>query len=211
MSEPANILKKRSNGLETSRRILEVAVEEMDQSGPAKFNLDRVIERAKVSRSSVYHHFGNREGVIIAVELHQLGKSMADTDREARMAMETITDARDAWMFIELAVRSSATVAQKATRVRRISSFAAAQHAPALMAALRDLQEGACVEFTGTLRLAAERGFIDPVEPLSGSANFIQSFLMGRILVDILEDDAAEEEWHQAAMVALSALLRPRT
>ena len=210
MAGTQNTVKKRSNGLETSRRILEVAIEEMERSGPAKFNLDRVIERSAISRSSVYHHYGNREGVIIAVELHQLAQSMLSTDREARVALESITDASEAWLMIELSMRSAASTAQKATRIRRISSFAATEHAPAVKEALRTLQEKAAVEFSETLRLVRDRGFIDPIEPIEGTANFIQSFLLGRILVDVMEDDEAEEQWHQAAMTAIRALLRPR-
>jgi AcrR family transcriptional regulator len=48
----------RSNGRETMSRILEHARRELDEFGPVKFNIMRVIEESGVSKSSVYHHFG---------------------------------------------------------------------------------------------------------------------------------------------------------
>ena len=71
------------------------------------------------------------------------------------------------------------------------------------------MQTRAAEEFSTTLRLARDLGFIDPVEPIEGIAHFIQSFLLGRMLVDVLDDATADEQWHQATMASLRALLRP--
>lgn len=209
-SQSETAIKKRSNGLETAKRILAVAIAEMEQHGPSQFNLDRVIEAAEVSRSSLYHHYGNREGLIIAVELDRLKRNLLDNDQATRRVLETIESPAEAFALIELGVRSAATRVQRSIRMQRIASFAASQHAPAIHEALRGLQIRAEEEFSETLRLAARRGLIDPVEPIEGTAHFIQSFLLGRVLVDVIDDEVADEQWHQAAVTALRALLRPR-
>jgi len=69
MSEPK---RKRSDGLETIDRIVSFATAELDEVGPVQFNVIRVLEKAGVSRSYVYHHFHNREGLIAAVEVQRL-------------------------------------------------------------------------------------------------------------------------------------------
>lgn len=206
----ARTIKKRSNGVETAKKILAVAIQEMEIHGPAQFNLDRVIENSKVSRSSLYHHYGNREGLIIAVELDRLKRNLIDNDQATRRMLETLSSSEEALSLIELGIRSAASSAQRQIRAQRIASFAASQHAPAIHEALRRLQVSAAIEFAETLRLAASRGFMDPVEPIEGTAHFIQSFLIGRVLVDVLDDNEADEAWHAAAMTSIRALLRPR-
>lgn len=200
---------KRSNGIETAQRILTVAIKELDEVGPSRFNLDRVIENSEVSRSSLYHHYGNRDGLIIAVELHRLETHLTASDQELRKLLGSISSSHEAWQLIELGVRSAASQQQRMVRIQRFASFAASEHAPAIRESLQHLQVRAAEEFSETLRLARDRGFITPIEPIEGTAHFIQSFLLGRMLVDIIEDAVADEQWHQAAMTSLHALLRP--
>jgi AcrR family transcriptional regulator len=201
---------KRSNGIETAKKILKVAIKELEDSGPSRFNLDRVIENAEVSRSSLYHHYGSRDGLIIAVELHRLETTLIAGDHEIRQMLTSLSSPQEAWQIIELGIHSSATQQQRIVRAQRFASFAASEHAPALKESLQNLQVRAAEEFSETLRLARDRGFIDPVEPIEGTAHFIQSFLLGRMLVDIINEETTDQQWHEAAMTSLQALLRPR-
>jgi AcrR family transcriptional regulator len=200
---------KRSNGIETAKRILDVAIKELDDVGPSRFNLDRVIETAEVSRSSLYHHYGSRDGLIIAVELRRLETTLTESDQEVRQMLSNLTSPQEAWEIIEFGIRSSASQQQRVTRAQRFASFAASEHAPALKESLQRMQKRAAEEFSETLRLARDRSFINPVEPIEGTAHFIQSFLLGRMLVDVLNDATADDQWHQATMTSLRALLRP--
>jgi hypothetical protein len=63
--------------------------------------------------------------------------------------------------------------------------------------------------WAATLSIGAERGLIRPFEPLLGTADVIQSLLVGRILVDLLEDDSRDNLWIASAVEVLRALLRP--
>jgi AcrR family transcriptional regulator len=200
---------KRSNGIETAKKILNVAIKELDDVGPSRFNLDRVIENAEVSRSSLYHHYGNRVGLIIAVELHRLEKHLLTNDQQARELLEAISTAEEAFAIIEFGIISAASEQQRVIRTQRFASFAASEHAPALRHSLEKMQRRAVIEFSETIRLVRDKGFIDPIEPIEGTAHFIQSFLLGRMLVDVLNDATADEQWHQATMTSLLALLRP--
>jgi len=131
---------KRSNGIETAKKILHVAIKELDESGPSRFNLDRVIDNAEISRSSLYHHYGNRDGLIMAVELHRLQTTLSANDQETRLIMEHIATPREAWEIIELGIRSSVMQQQRVVRAQRFASFAASEHAPALKESLQRMQ-----------------------------------------------------------------------
>jgi len=51
---------------------------------------------------------------------------------------------------------------------------------------------------------------IQPFEPLLGTADVVQSLLVGRILVDLLEDDSRDNLWVTSAIEVFRALMRPQ-
>ena len=58
--------------------------------------------------------------------------------------------------------------------------------------------------------MGADKGLIQPRESLIGTADVIQSLLVGRILVDILNDEERDETWVLASVEVFRALLRPQ-
>ncbi|MEY3806962.1 MAG: hypothetical protein RIR69_1774 [Actinomycetota bacterium] len=202
--------KRRINGIETSRRVLDIATQELETHGPANFNLDRVLATSGVSRGSVYHHFGNRDGLIMAVELHRLQRNLQANDLALREVLAQVSTPEEAYAILEAGLAVAASEQQRATRLDRFASFAASKHAPAIRLGLRELQQKAEREFSITLRMAKDKGFIDPVEPIEGTANFIQGFLLGRMVVDVLDSPESDQQWHVIAATVLKSLLRPQ-
>ena len=82
--------RKRSDGLRTIERVLKAAEDEMAEVGFVKFNLDRVMEKSGVARSSVYHHFGGRDGVIAALETTSTMRSLERGTAEFEAFLDTL-------------------------------------------------------------------------------------------------------------------------
>jgi AcrR family transcriptional regulator len=200
----------RRDGRATVSLVMRVAAEELDASGPVAFNLDRVIDVAGVSRSSVYHHFGSRAGLITAVE----GSRMLDAYQEANVAtrevVRSVKSGEQFFEFVESVFAAGGGADAQARRNRRVASLAAAEQMPGLHELMRDAQRSGMDYYEETLQMAKDRGLIDPQVPLRGIANFIQSVLVGRVLVDLLEDAEADADWVTTTMVALRCLLRPQ-
>ena len=96
--------RKRSDGLRTIERVLKAAEDEMAEFGFVKFNLDRVMEKSGVARSSVYHHFGGRDGVIAALETSSTMRSLERETAEFETFLDTLTSGEQAFELIELGV-----------------------------------------------------------------------------------------------------------
>lgn len=200
----------RSDGRETAEKILEFADREILEHGLVNFNLDRVIEKSGVSRSSVYHHFGGREGVITAAETRALVNELYDGFKEMDKVLSTVSTGDEAFKLIELGLLMSGSHDQKMTRERRISTLAMSRTIHVARETLGRRQAEGTREFAAVIRSLRDRGLFDPIEPIEGIAHLIQSMLLGRILVDILEDPAEEEAWLRSSTVTLRLLLRPR-
>jgi len=208
-SEEQSTRRTRADGRETAQRILEFAEKELVNSGLVNFNLERVIEQSGVARSSVYHHFAGRDGVIAAVETEYLRASLDAGMNEMIALLSTVTSGEEAFALVELGVLVSGSDSQKATRRRRISTLDIATNSPATMEMLSRLQASGTSRFADIIRDLRDRELCNPIEPIDGTAHLIQSILLGRILVDIIGDPMAESQWTQSATSTLRHLLRP--
>lgn len=200
-------MRKRSDGLQTIQVVLRHARAELEASGPVKFNLDRVIESSGVARSSVYHHFGSRAGLIATIELEHWIESQASELRGMRKFLLEGTDLEEVFGAIEFVLRVDGGAEGRQRRSRRISSLVAADGIPALATTLREAQISGTSHLAETLRMLQERGTISPSVDLIGLAYFIQSILVGRVLVDVGDETGVDDAWVDVAMTTLRHLL----
>ncbi len=202
--------RKRSDGLETIALISKFARKELDSVGPVKFNLDRVLEKSGVSRSSVYHHFGNRDGLVAAVETQ---RSVEEQQAEMDLMREFILSAQSSQQIFD-AIEFALTVAAERDgaqrRSRRISRLTASHTNPALALAIHKAQVEGSQHLADTLEAARAKGLIAPIAPLLGISYVIQSLFVGRILVDVAEDKDIDAQWVSATMSTLRHLLNPQ-
>ncbi len=199
--------KKRSDGLETMDRLLEFAEEEIRTVGPVKFNLVDVLARAGVSRSSAYHHFGDREGLIAAVELKHHIESMRKVNELLRTVVETSTDPGILMQSIEFHLGLEGSESGHAGRRRRIYTLAAGQASSALAERISDEQRAVSDFLAGTIEIAHRKGMIKPRVSAMAVAQMILAAMFGRALVDLTERPEDDEAWLAGTVESLRHLL----
>jgi AcrR family transcriptional regulator len=199
----------RANGRATAERILKFARHEISSAGPVAFNIDRVLRKSKVSRSSLYHHFKSREGLIIALEFERAYNETISEMELMRNFVLNSSDPQKVFDAFELAIITLGEKRGHERRRHRVETLAAGIRSPALQRTLADAQVAGSNHFIETLQLATEQGLIAPTEPLSGIVYVIQSLLVGRILVDLTGDRELDKAWVTTTMATLKHLLRP--
>lgn len=202
--------RKRSDGRETVARLLKAGEEEMETYGYMKFNLDRIIATTGISRSSIYHHFGDRDGLIAAVETEYLLKRFDAGMADLEVALDSAKTGEEAFALVQLGIAFSGAEKQRALRWRRISTLASARSAASIYASLQESQKRGTPSLARMLDKLTERGLCAPTVPTLGLAYLIQSILIGRILVDIVEDPEADAAWETAVIEGLRHMLGPQ-
>ena len=201
--------RKRSDGRETIERVLRAAEEEMETNGFVKFNMDRVVAITGVSRSSIHHHFGDRDGLIAAVETEYLLKRFDAGMADLASALDSAKSGEEAFALVELGITLASSDRQRAMRWRRISTLAAARAGGAIRDALEETQIKGTRSLSEMLEKLRERGMCEPIVPTLGIAGLIQSMLLGRILIDIVDDDEMNATWDEAVIESLRIMLNP--
>jgi AcrR family transcriptional regulator len=190
-------------------RILEHARRELDEFGPVKFNIMRVIEESGVSKSSMYHHFGGRDGVISAVEVQRLiDERMANNALLAEI-LASVSSGEECLDVIEAGLRAASNAAGRKNRSHRIAVVAAAQHIPLLTESLAEEIRIADVALTEMLNGARDRGLINPTESVEDIARYMATMFIGRSALDTFESEEFDAAWIRMSMGVLRGFLQP--
>jgi AcrR family transcriptional regulator len=195
--------------LETIERVLKVATAELERHGSTDFNLDRVIEKSEVSRSSIYHHFGNRAGLIAALETKNAISSQLVEMQLMRDFILQAKDTQEVLGAIEFALLADGVSSSQLRRLRRADRIVASAKSKVMQKSLVEAQIEGTRHLTETLEAARNRGLINPALPLDGISYWIQSLLLGRLVVDMGANQVQEKEWVQTVMATLSHVLKP--
>jgi AcrR family transcriptional regulator len=199
----------RSNGRETRAVILEHAQAELEAYGPVKFNILRVIENSGVGRSSVYHQFGDRNGLIAAVEVERFIEEIRITNELLRLSVAAVKTSDELFLLIEQALHAVSTAEGRESRAHRIAVIAAAQSIPSLEAALAEHGNSGDHYLAETLEMGRTRGIINPQESTLSIARIISTLFIGRISVDGLNSPDDDNAWVRTTVSILKFLLLP--
>lgn len=187
--------RKRADGRATMRALLDAAHREVGQHGLIDFNLDRVLADAGAARSSLYHHFGSREALIAAVEFETALASQRAEMELMRTVILSVNSADEVVAILEAGLRGDGGAASRARRMRRIEQLAIASRSKALADVVAEAQREGTKHLADTLTMATEKGIIAPRIDTMALSMWLQTHLVGRNLLDVLDDSAVEAEW----------------
>jgi AcrR family transcriptional regulator len=189
--------KRRSSGAErvattrdaqretTRARIIEHTVGILEHGGEQAVKVGDIANDLGVSIGTLYHHFDDREGLIVAARMAQFeGLLKGDID-----AFRAAVDASDTVEAYRKRIRKLVRTAQDPGRSRfrrlRAEIAAAAHHNPLLSEHLARVQSDCTRQFTEINRLAQSKGIGNPDVDPAAAALFTQALTLGLILDDI--------------------------
>lgn len=200
-------VRKRADGRATMRALLDAAHREVAAHGLIDFSLDRVLEDSGAARSSLYHHFGSREALIAAVEFETAAKAIQQEMEIMRVVILGAASVDDIVNIVEAGLRGDGGAASRARRIRRIEQLVIASRSKALADVVVEAQREGTKHLADTLTMAAEKGIISPRIGTMALSMWLQTHLVGRNLLDVLDDPAVESAWIDGVVAALRHLL----
>ena len=164
--------------------VIEVANELLLKYGEGGFRIEDVIEKTGISKSSLYLHFGDRDGLVAAayVDLFTI-----DTNRNISQAIAAFSNIKSSeqldsiiGLLVESLVQTSADV-----RWNRIDVLAAARHRPEFLARIIEAQTRMNSALEEVFRVQQELGNVRKDMDAREMAVLIQAVSFGRLFRDI--------------------------
>lgn len=191
--------------------VIAVAIELLLKHGEGGFRIEDVIERTGISKSSLYLHFGDRDGLVGAayVELFT-----TDTNRNISQALAVFEDIKTTEQLeavLPAFVRAIANVPYTA-RWNRIDVLSAARHRPEFMARIVEAQTRLNSALTEALSAQQKLGNVRNDLSAREMAVLIQGVSFGRIFREM--DDKMDREdlkdWSELALAVYKLILPPK-
>lgn len=198
---------KRIDGIETMSRLMKQARIELAKNGVDNFDVEAVLERAEAARSSLYHHFGSKFGLIYTAQLEELIESLNNDNQVFRYLVETSESEEDFFNKLAELMRPASTKEFVEFRRRRLQVFASATHNDKLAENIRAAQVEGSLYFTESLEILRTRGWINPRHDLHTVTYMIQGLLFGHIMLDLSQLPEREEGWVEVAMHTIVTLV----
>ena len=194
-------------GRETIEKLLEVTISELDRVGLAEIDLDSLLRKSKISKGSLYHHFGSKNGLLAAAEAQQFMKYFK---REGETFRKLIEDCATKQKFVDLVagvMKITRLESNLDFRKKRVRAIAMSFNEENLAQVLKNAQIEVTEYLAGSFQIAKDRGWVKPDTDLMGLSYWIQGVFIGHIMLDITEQTEHEDAWSQVAFQALQPFL----
>ena len=189
----------------TRELLLEAAIEVIESEGEQAVKVRDIATRAGVTEPSLYHFFGDRNGLIEEAQAVRFGRGQMDVLAGFANA---ILDCRSREEFVEL-VRTAFTNALQPARApqrfTRVNVLGSIQGRPNLQERLADYQRETNKVVGDALRVAQKLGFVRPDLDCYVLAVWTVGLATGRVLIEIDPTLVDGDAWNHLAVEALLA------
>ena len=187
--------------------MIDVVAELLTEGGEAAVRIDVVRERSGVSIGSLYHHFDDRDGLIVAGQVRRFARY---AEAEIAALSDIVQRAHDVEHFRtairQLTLRTSSEL-RVAERWARVAVLASSCGRPALEHEIRRIQTRLTDEFQAHVAQGQARGFFRADLDARAIAQFIEAYSLGHVLNDVDDRAVAEAAWEQVVWVVVDALI----
>ena len=176
---------KQPRGEAVRIKLLDAAEALLLQQDAHQLRLDEVLADASVARNTLYKHFKDLEALAEEALLTGFARNVeldAQAISGALGRCKSKDDFRQAMMAI---TRSSQSADRSPRRMLRIKLLAMAGSRPALLERVAAVQADMTNRLADEFRAAQEKGYVRSEFPARTAALFVQSYTIGRVLLDV--------------------------
>lgn len=179
----------------TRQQLLDVTVEMLDEVTHEDLTMAIVLEKANVSKSSLYHFFEDFKDLLGEALLERFRRSvLTDVTKEAARKSKSQEDYFIALDKITTLVQSRG---RATIRFERAQILGRARKDEKFRLALGIIQQELTDALTEAFAVAQDKGFLTTtIEPRT-IAVFVQSYTLGKVVDDLTQDQMNDKDWNR--------------
>lgn len=188
----------------TIDRIVNATVAAIELGGEPSLRVNDIARESDVSVATLYHYFGDREGLVIAARLKQYEGSTGIYFDDFAKAADAAPTAADFAALLRVFFERSIAVTNRSLRFLRAEIIGSSRTRPQLAAPLREIQADHVERLADVFHRAKERGFITRKVTPRDMAEFALALYIGSVLPDLV---AGEGQFSTSLGRVLSELI----
>ena len=193
----------------TREALLKAAIDELSSRPEGDFRIETILASTGASFSSLYHHFGNREGLVIEAQISIFKSPIAKDVGPFVAGAALVSNSEDLTKLLTAAIDSATSAVNARDRSAQLAILSAANSRPVLAEAIAKEQAGVTRQIEAAFDDLQARGLIDPAVTTALIAQFIQVSILGQSVLDLGAGPLDLKAYQDLLLKALLALTRP--
>jgi AcrR family transcriptional regulator len=179
----------------TRERLLEAAITIIETDGEDGVRVDRVAEIAGFTKPVVYHHFADREDLVVAALSERYYRSISFAVDEIKFAAARCRTTAQFSEILQKTIESFGTAEGAHRRQLRIEALGAAVSRPVLQASLIEANRRQAEAFAEVLQIAQEEGWLRVGVNTVDLAAWWTALMLSRHLIEIDSEKFDQDTW----------------
>lgn len=189
------------------QRLLELAIQTIDESGEPGIRVNQLAESAGVSIPTLYHHFGSREGLIEEAQAERFIRALRDDANAFVIQLGKCNTAGELRETIGRLFASRHAKGRALTRWQRLNALGATYARPTLAEKVVTTHDEVVTNIALALLPFQRQGFIRQNIDLRAVVAWYNGAVLGKNLVQISESAVDLAEWDRTFDEATLAVL----
>ena len=186
----------------TARAMLDHAISHLDDGGEQAVKVEEICAYCGVSITSLYHHFGNREGLIVAAQAERFVSAAYGNQSELLTDLERLDGPSGVVDVLKCQLRSVSGPALAQVRRMRLQVLASAASRPELAERIRASHAEQLVGLTERWRQLQERGIVSQKHSAGQIAGLVSGLVFGRVHDEVLDMASETAGLHESILMA---------
>jgi AcrR family transcriptional regulator len=198
---------EQKRAIEKIHTVIAEAIAVIEREGEAGVNLKEIAESTGVSYGAIYHHFGDRGGLIQAAQFERLRRQPGLDLESLEAALKNPGSAIDFVSRIQQIADDIADPSRGAIRLERASVIASSLSRPDLRAALEELEDDVYQRLRNLIIEAQKLGLADPALDPGAAAIYLEALSFGVVLMEFVENRPTPQALSNLIFRGFAALL----
>ena len=191
----------------TKERILESAIAAIDERGEAGVRVEEILREVGVGAPTLYHHFGNREGLVLAAQAERFIRTLRTDVPLVIAAFDKCRTVEDLRTAVQFAVSLRGDRSNVERRLKRLNALGAAYARPELVDRITEAHDAMVKQIAAAMRPFQTKGMIRQDVNLEMVVAWYNGAVLGSLLVEMGRTTLHAEEWSVVMLDALEHLL----
>ena len=178
----------------------------LSRGGETAVRIQEISKTTKVSIGSIYHHFGDRDGLIRAAYVHQFASGVAEDISSVKRFMTKMHSTQDIIEHYDDMVQFLVSHFGRLPVSERAAILGNTTGRPLLHRALSEVQHELTSGLTEVMQLLRDRNMLKPHLSPRAAAVVTLGMLHGRVIADLDTSPVESTEWNTAMLSAFSGL-----
>lgn len=196
-----------TRGLVTVDRLIQITTQELDRVGLNRIDIDSILRKSKVSKGSLYHHFGSKDGLLAAAEAQQFMNYLKIEGDVLRTAIEKCETKVQFRSLTATVMKLSGLKDNHEFRKKRLRAIAMSFNNIELAKIMKNAQREAMQSLAESMKIAQDRGWIKTDADLLALSYWLSGVFIGHVMLDITDQPDLDSRWSEVAILALESFV----